>query len=280
MKSKVEKIMMRHAERQHGTSSRREPVAHLLFTVLFCCFSVVTGSAYAQIALPGVGIINTLAGDGTVGYSGDGGAATSAELDLPYGLAADTAGNIYIADTYNNRIRKVTATTGDISTVAGDGIAGYSGDGGTATSAELDLPYGVAVDSASNIYIAESGNNRVRELTATTGIVSTVAGDGVAGYSGDGGAATSAELNDPRGVAVNTAGNIYIADTDNNRIRKVTVSTDIISTVVGDGTAGFSGNGGAATSAELNEPSGVAVNTAGAIYIADFANNRIRKVTE
>jgi trimeric autotransporter adhesin len=320
MKSKVEKIMMRHAERQHGTSSRREPVAHLLFTVLFCCFSVVTGSAYAQIVLPGVGIINTLAGDGTVGYSGDGGAATSAELDLPYGLAVDTAGNIYIADTYNNRIRKVTATTGDISTVAGDGIAGYSGDGGTATSAELDLPCGVAVDtagniyiadtynsvirkvtastgiiysvagdlsypdgvavdSASNIYIADSGNNRVRELTATTGIVSTVAGDGVAGYSGDGGAATSAELNDPRGVAVNTAGNIYIADTDNNRIRKVTVSTDIISTVVGDGTAGFSGNGGAATSAELNEPWGVAVNTAGAIYIADFANNRIRKVT-
>jgi pimeloyl-ACP methyl ester carboxylesterase len=232
----------------------------------------------AGFALP-AGIIKTVAGDGIVGYSGDGGAATSAELKWPYGVAVDNAGNIYIVDLGNNRIRKVTVSTGTISTVAGDGTAGYSGDGGAATSAEINTPYGVVVDSAGNIYIADYGNQRIRKVTVSTGIISTVAGNGIVGYSGDGGAATSAELDSPTGVALDRAGNIYIADLGNYRIRKVTVSTGKISTVAGDGIQGYSGDGGPATSAELYYAVGVAVDTAGNIYIADVVNERIRKVT-
>jgi hypothetical protein len=252
-------------------------VVPLLFVALFC-LTVVSRSANAQIAIPGEGIINTVAGDGAGGYTGNGGAATSAELYGPSGVAVDSAGNIYIADYFNNRIRKVTASTGDISTVAGDGTGGYSGDGGEATSAELDNPFAVALDSAGNIYIGDSDNNRIRKVTVSTGIISTVAGDGAAGYSGNGGKATSAELNAPGGVAVDSAGNIYIADVLNNRIRKVTVSTGDISTVAGDGTRGYSGDGGAATSAELFWPSGVTLDSAGNIYIADADNMRVRVV--
>ncbi len=232
---------------------------------------------FAQTIAPG--IINTVAGDGIRGYSGDGGLATSAEVNIPYGLAVDTAGNIYIADLENNRIRKVTASTGIISTVAGNGTAGYSGDGGAATSAEINFPYGVAVDSAGNIYIADNGNQRIRKVTVSTGIISTVAGNGIVGYSGDGGPATSAELDSPTGVAVDSAGNIYIADLENYRIRKVTASTGKISTVAGTGTQGYSGDGGPATSAELYYATGVAVDSAGNIYISDVVNERIRKVT-
>jgi sugar lactone lactonase YvrE len=250
-----------------------------LFLAALVCLAVVSGSAYAQIKLPSVGLINTVAGDGLGGYSGDGGLATSAELYVPVGVTVDTAGNIYIADENNNRIRKVTASTGLISTVAGDGIEGYSGDGGAATSAKLYYPTGVTLDTGGNIYIADYFNYRIRKVTASTGLISTVAGDGIEGYSGDGGAATSAKLGYPTGVAVDVAGNIYIADYDNYRIRKVTASTGIISTVAGDGTEGYSGDGGAATSAELGLPYGVAVDTAGNIYIADTGNSRIRKVT-
>jgi hypothetical protein len=225
------------------------------------------------------GIINTVAGDGIAGYSGDGGAATSAELNVPYGVAVDNAGNIYIADYGNERIRKVTASTGKISTVAGNGTVGYGGDGGPATSAKLDSPTGVALDGAGNIYIADLGNHRIRKVTVSTGIISTAAGNGTQGYSGDGGPATSAELYYATGVAADSAGNIYIGDEVNERVRKVTASTGIINTVAGDGVGGYSGDGGPATSAELNAPSGVAVDTAGNIYIADISNNRIRKVT-
>ena len=168
--------------------------------------------------------IHTVAGDGIAGYAGDGGSATSAELHIPNGVWVDTAANIYIADTVNNRVRKVAASTGNISTVAGNGTAGYSGDGGAATSAELSDPEGMVLDSAGNIYIGDYWNNRIRKVTASTGEISTVAGNGTAGSLGDGGAATSAELNGPWGIAIDGAGNIYIADSSNNRIRKVTAS--------------------------------------------------------
>ena len=219
--------------------------------------------------------ITTVAGNGTSGFSGDGGPATSAELDYPTGVAVDSAGNLFIADTFNARIRKVTPA-GAISTVAGNGTLGFSGDGGPATSAELRLPDGVAVDSAGNLFIADETNNRIRKVTAA-GTISTVAGNGTAGFSGDGGPATSAELFQPAGIAVDSAGNLFIAD-GSNRIRKVTAA-GTISTVAGNGTAGFSGDGGPATAAELNQPSDVAVDSAGNLFIADLMNSRIRKVT-
>ncbi len=223
------------------------------------------------------GIITTIAGNGTAGYSGDGGAATSAELYYSNGVAVDASGTIYIVD--NNRIRKVTSSTGIITTIAGNGTAGYTGDKGPATAAELSYPGGVAVDALGNVYIADVANNRIRKITASTGIITTIAGNGALGYSGDGGAATSAELNLPSGVAVDASGNVYIADDSNNVIRKITAGTGIITTIAGYGSPGYAGDGGTATSAQLNDPQEVTVDTLGNVYIADLGNNRIRKLS-
>ena len=220
------------------------------------------------------GVISTVAGNGTPGFSGDGGLATAAQLDQPAGVAVDSAGNLYIADCWNHRIRKVS--NGVISTVAGNGTPGFSGDNGPATSAQLHYPSGVAVGSASNLYIADPYNNRIRQVS--NGVISTVAGNGVCcGFSGDNGPATSAQLSDPTGVAVDSAGNLYIADMFSNRIRRV--SNGAITTVAGNGTQGFSGDNGPATSAQLSNPYAVAVDSAGNLYIADMVNNRIRKVS-
>ena len=222
------------------------------------------------------GVISTVAGSGAQGFSGDGGAATAAQLNQPRGVALDGAGNLYIADWANHRIRKVDVSSGNISTVAGTGTAGFSGDGGAATSAQLDNPYGVAVDGASNLYIADENNNRIRKVNSS-GNISTVAGTGTAGFSGDGGAATSAQLDNPYVVALDGAGNLYIADGGNHRIRKVN-SAGVISTVAGSGAQGFGGDGGAATAALLNFPIDVAPDALGNLYIAEWVNNRIRKV--
>jgi uncharacterized protein (TIGR03437 family) len=218
--------------------------------------------------------INTIIGNGTLGYSGDGGPAGNAQLWLPSGVAVDSAGNVYIADTVNNRVRKVTSNT--ISTIAGNGGLSYSGDGGPAAKAQLNRPQAVAVDAAGNYYVVDTGNNRVRKVSAN-GAITTFAGNGTAGFGGDGGAATSAQLNSPSGVAVDAAGNVYIADTQNARIRKV--SGGAISTVAGSGTLGYGGDGGAGTSAQLNFPTGVAVDSAGNLYIADFGNSAVRKLS-
>ena len=239
---------------------------------------------FAQLSLSGFaqsGIITTYAGNGTVGFSGDGGPATSAQLYLSSSglggdVAVDAAGDLFIADTYNQRIRMVTPG-GVISTVAGNGTPGYSGDVGLATAAQLNGPSSIAVDTAGNLFIADFSNNRVRMVT-TGGVISTVAGNGTPGYSGDVGLATAAQLNGPYSVAVDTAGNLFIADFYNNRVRKVTPS-GIISTVAGTGTYGFSGDGGPATSAQLYYPYSLAVDAAGNLFIADFSNSRIRKVT-
>lgn len=222
------------------------------------------------------GTITTVAGNGTAGYSGDGGPATSAELEMPSAVAVDSSGNLYIADTDNQRIRKVSG--GKITTVAGNGEQGFSGDGGPATSATLDTPTGVAVDASGNIYIADSHNNRIREVS--NGTITTVAGSGpvglAAGFGGDGGSATAAKLADPSGVAINASGDIYIADTNNNRLREV--GNGSISTVAGTGVQGYSGDGGAAATAELNTPQDVAVNTSGNAAVADSLNERVRGV--
>jgi len=228
------------------------------------------------------GIITTVAGNGTWGYTGDNGIATSANLNNPKGLAVDSNGNIYIADTTNNCIRKVTAATGIITTVVGNGTNGYSGDTGAATGANLSNPSGVAVDSAGNIFIADTNNSCIREVVVSTGIITTVAGKG-RGYNGnygDNGTATNAYLGYPQGVTLDSAGNIYIADTNNNSIREVTAVNSFITTIAGNNVRSFSGDFGAATSASLNNPSGVAVDSAGNIYIADRQNNRVRLVTK
>ena len=219
------------------------------------------------------GLIDAAAGNGVYGYSGDNGPALSAELAYPYGVAVDAAGNLYIADTNNSRIRKVS--NGAISTVAGNGTAGYSGDNGPATSAQLNYPTAVAVDAAGDLYIADTQNNRIRKVS--NGAIVTIAGNGTAGYSGDNGPAAAAQLNSPYGVALDSAGNLYIADRYNSRIRKV--SNGAIVTVAGNGASGYSGDDGPATSAELSYPAGVAVDSAGDLYIADGGNSRIRRVS-
>ena len=282
------------------------------------------------------GIIRTIAGNEKFKFSGDGGPPRSANLQFPRGLVLDSAGNVYVADTYNNRVRNVSGSTvmtvvgngvatfagdngpatsaslnspvalafdlegslyiadtdstsavrkvsrGTITTVAGLGCCGFSGDGGPAISAGLDEPSGLAVDPGGSLYIADAGNSRIRKVSR--GIITTIAGNGTKGFSGDGGLAVNASLNllnftpaHPSGVAVDSGGNIYIADSGNNRVRKI--SNGIITTVAGNGTGGFSGDGGPAVNAQLYSPSGVAVDKAGNLYIADLSNNRVRKVS-
>ncbi len=225
------------------------------------------------------GIIITIAGNGTQGYSGDGGQATDAELYWPLNIAIDTAGNIYIADTYNYRIRKIAIGTGIISTFAGTGVYGYSGDGGLATNAEITNPWGLVVDDSENVYITDTYNERIRKINGSTDIITTIAGNGTGGYAGDGGPATSAELYYPTMVALDACDNIYIADWENNAIREITKSSGIITTVAGNGTAGFWGDGGPATNAELDKTWGVALDDSGNIYMTDYTNSRVRKVT-
>ena len=229
------------------------------------------------------GIISTVAGNGTGDNSGDGGPATQAGLLYPSAVAVDASGNLFIADTDHNRVRKVTPA-GIISTVAGNGFIGYTGDGGPAISAGLYGPIGLATDGSGNLFIADNQNNVIRKVTPD-GIISTVAGNGSQGYSGDGGPALKAELNLPTGVAVDASGNLFIADTGNDRIRKVTPG-GTISTVAGNGTVGYSGDGGFATSAALALYLGdtipdnqIAVDAAGNLFIPDFYNVRVRVVT-
>jgi hypothetical protein len=242
------------------------------------------------------GIISRIAGNGIagLGYAGPFGfPATLSSLDHPQDVAVNAQGDVFIADTYNNRVVKVTPQ-GQIVAVAGDGVAGYSGDGGLGAFAELNEPTGLALDAQGNLYIADSANNVIRRVDAKTGIITTVAGDyaadqasnGLGGFSGDGGPATSAQLNDPQGVAVDGAGDLFIADTFNNAIREVTPA-GIISTVVnsasangGAPSAGGESNGAAPTASKLNTPYDVAIDqSTNTLYIADTSNSRIAEVT-
>lgn len=281
------------------------------FCLAFACWTSAWAQQYS---------ISTFAGNGTSGFSGDSAAANAAQLSFPGGIALDSSGNLYIADSGNHRIRMVS--NGNITTIAGTGTAGFAGDGKAATSAQLASPSGVAVDKSGNIFIADSRNNVVREISS--GNISTVAGSNSAGagYAGDTGAATSAQLNNPVAVAVDSSGNIYIADSNNNVIREVSggnintivggnatpytqlfhpdgVAVDsagnlyiadtgdrrilkfsggAVTQIAGSGNLGFSGDNGQATNAALNDSTGVAIDPAGNIYIADTFNNRIRRV--
>ena len=283
-------------------------------------FIADSGSCRIRRVDAATGMITTVAGSGSEGYSGDGGPATSARLLFPYGVAVDGSGNVFIADSYNYRIRRVDAATGMITTVAGSGSeGGYSGDGGPATSASLNVPSGVAVDGAGDLFIADTYDNRIRRVDGSTGIITTVvgnlshpssvevdgmgnlliadtrnnfvrlwdtstqaltttAGNGTLFYSGDGGPATIASLSFPQGVAVDVAGNVLISDSSSNRIRKVNAITGIITTVAGTGLQGYTGDGGAATSADLSGPYGVALDGTGNLFISDSGNNVVRRV--
>ncbi len=216
-----------------------------------------------------------VAGNGTQGDSGDGGPATAAQLNNPQALAIAADGTIYIADTDNHRIRAVIS--GTISTIAGSGALGFSGDNGPATMARLASPTAIAVGSTGMVYVADSGNHRIRSIN-TSGVITTIAGNGTQGFSGDGGPATSAALDTPSGLAVSSTGQLYIADTHNHRVRSVSPS-GTITNFAGTGSPGYSGDNAAATAAQLDAPRGLVFTASGALLIADANNHRVRAVS-
>ncbi|SNT34982.1 Ig-like domain (group 3) [Granulicella rosea] len=241
----------------------------------------VAGTATGALGVFIPGTVNTVAGDFLWVYGGDNVPANQTSLFLPFGVTVDAAGNVFLSDTNNNRIRKVAAGTSIITTIAGTGTIGSTGDGGPATAATVNTPTSVALDPAGNIYFSDNGNNVVRRIDAFTGVITTVAGTlGTPGYTGDGGAATQATLNQPNGLSFDASGNLYIADTGNDVIRLVSVATGTISTVAGKGgVASYTGDGGQAASATLYGPRGVTAVATGELYIADQNNNVIRKVS-
>ncbi len=224
------------------------------------------------------GIITTIAGTGTSGFSGDGGSATAAQLTRPEGIIIDAINNIYFCDYNNSRIRKITASTGIITTIAGTGTSGSTGDGGLATAASISSITTIALDASGNVYLAGDGNAYIRKITVSTGIITTIAGTGTSGFSGDGGLATAATFGGIcYGLAVDASNNVYFSDFVNNRVRKITVSTGIITTIAGTGTNSSTGDGGLATVATLANPCAISIDATGKMYIAE--NGRIRQIT-
>ena len=229
------------------------------------------------------GIITTIGGTGMHGFSGDNGPATAAEFVSPEAVFTDTAGNVYIADGGNSRIRKITVATGIVTSIAGSGPSGLSGggdsgDGGPATNARINGPTGLCLDKSGNIYLADWGNNKIKKIDAATGIIATVAGNGSAVYPGDGLQATNVGISGPIQVFVDNFGDMFICDEYNHAVRRVSATTNIINTIAGNGAAGFSGDGGPATNAELYLPVGVFVDKQQDIFIAEWGNGTIRKI--
>jgi streptogramin lyase len=241
---------------------------------------MVLGVALMAMAAEGqgMGIIRSAVGTGAQGYSGDNGAAASATLNQPFHCSKDRDGHLYVADTMNHCIRKIDARSGVITTVAGNGQKGYTGDGGAATRATMNEPYGVLPDRRGNLFIVDRLNAVIRRVDAKTGIISTYAGNGQKGYGGDGGAATRAMLREPNALDFDPKGNLHIADVSDNRIRKVDAATGIITTVSGTGRREFAGDGGPAAEAAIMGARGVAFDREGAMYICEREGNRIRKV--
>ena len=225
-------------------------------------------------------LISTLAGDGSKGFSGDGGPGAKASLVEPNSVALDSSGKLlYIADVADHRIRVVDLSTGIIRTFAGNGLGRHAGDGGPASSASIAGARGVKVGPDGTVYVIERQGNTLRAIDPRSGTISTVAGTGVKGNSGDGGPALKATFNGPKELAVDPSGNLFIVDTENHSIRRIDAKSGIISTIAGNGERGASGDGGPATSAQLGRPHGVVVGPDGLVYIGDTENNRIRRVS-
>ncbi len=224
------------------------------------------------------GIITTVCGNGSGGFGGDGGGATGANMETPSGAVVDDAGNIYVPDYGNHRVRKVNVATGMITTIAGNGTNGYSGDNGPATDAHLSYPDGLSIDNTGNLYVSEYGNSTIRKINLASGIITTVTGNGTQGYGGDNGPATAATLNRPYAVFADKMGYVYICDNENNVVRAINPS-GIIATIAGSGAYGYTGDGGPATAATFRGPSAVFVDDSGYIYIGDGVNSVIRKVS-
>jgi sugar lactone lactonase YvrE len=238
-------------------------------------YYIVSGQGHKIRKVDTSGIITTVAGTGVGGYNGEGGLADTSKLNGPSSIVLDSAGNLYIADAMNNRIRKVDITTGIISTVAGDGTQGFSGDNYLASQAQLNGPDDVCFDKLGNLYISDAGNHRIRKVNQL-GIITTYAGNGNSGNGGDGGPALMAELSAPRGIAVGSDKNLYIADWSGNRVRKVDTN-GVISTIAGNGAYIYNGDNIAATAANMS-PVRVAFDNMSNLFITDFYNNRIREV--
>ncbi|MBK8313867.1 MAG: hypothetical protein IPL01_07490 [Acidobacteria bacterium] len=224
------------------------------------------------------GVLSTIAGTGVQGFSGDNGPAISAQLNSPLGVAVDKDGNVYFSDSNNHRIRLVNKATGRITTVAGSGVPGYSGDGATATDANMNLPENVTLDKDGNIYFADSNNHRIRKVTVATGFINTIAGTGGAGFSGDGGPATSAQLRLPNDIFVGQSGDVWISDAGNVRVRKITTATGNISTIAGGGSQGTDGEGVQATSAFFTSLASITGDASGNLIVVDRAGARIRRI--
>ena len=223
-------------------------------------------------------LIRSPVGTGAQGYSGDGGSARTAELNQPFQCSKDAQGNLYVADTFNHCIRRIGARDGRISTVAGNGTKGYTGDGGPATKATLNEPYGVLPDRAGNLFIVDRINAVIRRVDASTGVITTYAGNGTKGYSGDGGPAAQASMKEPNALDLDPDGNLYIADVSDNRIRRVDAKTGVITTAAGTGKREFPGDFGPAAAAGIQGARGVAFDREGTMYICEREGNRVRKV--
>jgi sugar lactone lactonase YvrE len=235
-----------------------------------------TGTAPAVAFTPAA--ISTLAGNGTAGSFGNGGPASIALVNAPAGATFDASGSLVFADAGNNVIRRIDGNTGVMTVLAGTGVSGYTGDSGSALAATLNAPSAVVFGAAGNLFIADTGNNVIRSVCAATGVITTVAGTGTAGYTGDLGLATSARLNQPKGMAISVAGELYVADSGNNVIRRFYPVGGTIQTIAGTGVAGFSGNAGPANAAQLNLPTAIAMDASGNLYIADQGNDLIRAI--